>query len=151
MSFIYDPFALLGVKVGYDLDLDLLEKKYIDAQKQIHPDQMDELFAGSATSLSALVNQAYADLKNPIMRSQRLLERIGIVVSDKHFGHVPSEVMNLIEDPETNWEKADRILEEEFCKKLQSQDWYGATETHFKRCYINKYFQSKGVKNADSN
>ncbi len=71
-----DPFALLGLDKTYALDLAVLDTAYFCAQKKTHPDQFTHASAeerAKASQHSALLNQAYALLKDPLTRAEALL------------------------------------------------------------------------------
>src|SRR5687767_10792391 len=79
-----DYFALLGLPVSFSLDLECLEKKYLQLQQLLHPDR----FIGKSTrekryanQQSSQVNQAYEALKDPIQRGIYLLK-----MQDRDYG-----------------------------------------------------------------
>ncbi|MEZ5482121.1 MAG: Fe-S protein assembly co-chaperone HscB [Porticoccaceae bacterium] len=86
---------MFELPVSYEVDLRLLNERYLKLQQQLHPDH----FAGSsgaeqrlAVQYTADLNQAYSVLKSPLARAQYLLELKGIdssgnttVTSDMDF------------------------------------------------------------------
>lgn len=79
-----DHFARLGLAVGFDLDIDRLEKQYLGFQRLIHPDR----FAGKpgkvrmiAESQAVSLNRAYETLKDPLSRAAYMLELKGRTAS----------------------------------------------------------------------
>lgn len=72
-----DYFELFTLPASFRIDLDYLEKKYLQLQQQVHPDR----FVGQsirekryASQQSSLLNQAYEVLKDPIQRGHYLLQ-----------------------------------------------------------------------------
>lgn len=77
-----DAFAMFGYNQGhkggytYDIPLDELEQKYKTLQKSLHPDAFSsasEQEKQFSAEQSALVNRAYATLKDPLSRGSHLL------------------------------------------------------------------------------
>ncbi len=75
-----DHFARLGLAVGFDVDVEALERPYFALQRQLHPDR----FAGKSPKEKALsqqqatmLNEAYETLKDPLKRGVYLLELLG--------------------------------------------------------------------------
>lgn len=75
-----DHFALLGLPRHYPLDLPKLERAYLKSSRLVHPD-----FFGSkpkeeqaqAMRLTALINDAYQTLRDPVRRGEYLLRLLG--------------------------------------------------------------------------
>lgn len=79
-----DRFRRLGIEPDFDLDLDLIEKRYLGFQRAIHPDR----FASKPPKERALaeaqavaLNEAYETLKDPLRRAAYLLSLKGIDAS----------------------------------------------------------------------
>lgn len=77
-------FELLGLPVGPEPDLDLLERNYRTLQATLHPDRF--VNAAPAERLAALqragmLNEAHATLKSPLRRAGHLLALQGIDAS----------------------------------------------------------------------
>jgi molecular chaperone HscB len=73
-------FALLQLPVSFELDDTLLYKNYLQAQKQVHPDQFvqaSEAEKRIAMQWSSLINEAYQTLKNSLNRANYLLKLQG--------------------------------------------------------------------------
>lgn len=74
----FDPFALLGVAPVFDLAADALRRNWLLRARQVHPDRArsdDE--RARALRLAARLNDAYAALRDPLTRADRLLTRAG--------------------------------------------------------------------------
>lgn len=75
-----DPFRRLGFAVGFDIDRDVLDRRYFEAQRRLHPDRFATrtpreraLSQQQATS----VNEAYEALKDPLRRADTLIHMRG--------------------------------------------------------------------------
>lgn len=72
-----DPFELFGIAVGFQLDTALLSQRYLDLQKQYHPDNFATESTAqqlAAVQQAAQINEAYQILKNPIRRAEAILQ-----------------------------------------------------------------------------
>jgi molecular chaperone HscB len=87
-------FSLFGLRVQFELDLTELTNRYRNLQKQLHPDKFAS-GSGSERALSvqqaAMINDAYAVLKSPLLRAKYILELNDVPVN---------ESSNSIMDPE---------------------------------------------------
>ncbi len=75
---------MFSLPTSYDVDLRQLEHRYVNLQKQFHPDR----YAGKSAQDQRLaiqyiadINQAYAALKSPLLRAQYLLSLAGVDAS----------------------------------------------------------------------
>ena len=75
-----DHFARLGVNICFDVDVNYLDTRYFDLQRQLHPDRFATktpkeraLSQQQATSL----NEAYEILKDPLRRADYLVHLMG--------------------------------------------------------------------------
>ena len=73
-------FELFELPVSYEVDLNQVQKKYMDLQKQVHPDR----FANASDQEKRLsmqqtswINEAQATLKDPVLRATYLLKLKG--------------------------------------------------------------------------
>ena len=73
-------FRLFGLAANYQLDLVDLKTRYLELQRQVHPDQFasesDQVQRQAMQSVSYL-NQAYETLKSPLKRAVYLLQTAG--------------------------------------------------------------------------
>lgn len=72
-----DYFALFGIKQSYQLDLVVLKAKYLELQRQVHPDNFasgSEKQQREAMQSVSYLNQAYESLKSPLQRAIYLLQ-----------------------------------------------------------------------------
>lgn len=73
-------FELFGLPQTYELDLALLEQRYLAISRNIHPDKYatgGEEMQAFALRASAAVNSAYDVLRDPVHRAEYLLECMG--------------------------------------------------------------------------
>ncbi len=79
-----DRFRRLGIEPDFDLDLDLIEKRYLGFQRAIHPDRFASKPAKEralAEAQAVALNEAYETLKDPLRRAAYLLSLKGIDAS----------------------------------------------------------------------
>jgi len=76
MNLKQNHFEIFGVPEEFDVDLDALEKRYLELQREVHPDR----FAAASKAeqrvsmqLATRVNEAYETLKYPLDRAEYLL------------------------------------------------------------------------------
>ncbi|XP_029634057.1 iron-sulfur cluster co-chaperone protein HscB [Octopus sinensis] len=70
-------FKLLGLEEGFEIDSDILTRRYKDLQRILHPDkfsQKSEMERTFSAEQSSLVNLAYTTLLKPLSRGQYLLD-----------------------------------------------------------------------------
>jgi len=157
-------FELFDLPVQFALDSNTVGERFRLLQQQFHPDR----FAGTseqeqriAVQYSALVNQAYTTLRNPLHRSLYLLELAGMtqqdVAAQKVDGGFLMEQLELREkletidtmvDPETF---LDHLLQEiaadikshqaEFEQAYQAQEIEVAAMACVKMQYLEKLLQ----------
>jgi len=81
IDFAHNHFELFGLPVQFRVDATLLDDRYRELQRDVHPDR----YAGDgdaqqrlAMQASARVNEAYRTLKDPVDRGRYMLELAGI-------------------------------------------------------------------------
>lgn len=101
-----DHFQLFGLPRQYDVDPDELHQRFLAISRNIHPDYFNAQaveMQGLALRLSARVNEAYATLRDPILRAEYMLESAGgpSAAADKRApGEMLAQVMMWREDME---------------------------------------------------
>ncbi len=80
-----DHFARLGLDIAFDLEPALLERRYFDLQRRLHPDRFatktprEKAFSmRQATSL----NESYECLRDPLRRAEYLIGLRGAEITD---------------------------------------------------------------------
>ena len=79
-----DHFRRLGLEAGFDIDMDMAEKRYLGFQRAIHPDRFAAKPAKEralAEAQSVSLNEAYETLKDPLSRAAYLLRLKGVDAS----------------------------------------------------------------------
>jgi molecular chaperone HscB len=79
-------FELFGLPVKYDVDLVDLTSRYREMQRLIHPDKFalsSDQDRRISLQMTALVNDAFQILKDPIRRGRYLLSLRGIDIDDE--------------------------------------------------------------------
>ncbi|MBM3579652.1 MAG: Fe-S protein assembly co-chaperone HscB [Alphaproteobacteria bacterium] len=71
-------FEILSLPVAFAVDLDALEKKYFEFQRQFHPDRASI----SEIEQSIAINESYEVLKNPLKRAAHILQLNGLDVEN---------------------------------------------------------------------
>jgi molecular chaperone HscB len=84
-----DYFSVFGLKPRLNLDLAFLEKEFHRLSRRLHPDR----FARAAENEkewsladTALLNDAYRTLKDPVTRTEYLLKLHGAEIGEQHRG-----------------------------------------------------------------
>lgn len=78
-----DFFTLLGVPRRYAQDLGLLDSRFRELQREVHPDRFaasDDAARRASMMLATQINQAYQTLRSPLNRAVYLLGLSGIDV-----------------------------------------------------------------------
>jgi molecular chaperone HscB len=72
-------FEVFGLPQRFDLEPELLRRRYLEQSRQIHPDQLSATGADPALGLrsAARLNEAFRVLKDPLSRAEYLLEVAG--------------------------------------------------------------------------
>ncbi len=96
MDFNADHFALFQQPCRFRQDVALLDKRYIDAQAQVHPDRFAH--AGEAERRLSLqwatrVNEAYQTLKKPLTRAKYLLMLAGHDLGEENNTAMPADFL----------------------------------------------------------
>ena len=84
-----DFYSVFGLSPRLNLDLPLLEKEFHRLSRRLHPDR----FARAAENEkewsladTALLNDAYRTLKDPVTRTEYLLKLQGAEIGEEHAG-----------------------------------------------------------------
>ena len=95
-------FDLLELKVEFGLADEVIKQKYLELQSKFHPDKR----TGDLTR-SALVNQAFVELKDPLRRAKHIFELNGMRINSSKLG---PELFKLMERPEESFKQCMELL-----------------------------------------
>lgn len=73
-------FSLFNIKQEFNIDLNLLNQRYLDMLSKYHPDKINNDNANFKLIDSVLINTAYTTLKNDLLRAEYLLSLYDIHV-----------------------------------------------------------------------
>lgn len=109
-----DAFDVLGLPPAFDLDAKLIEQRYRDLQRALHPDRFVQASASerrASLSRAVSVNDAYRVLRDELRRGEALYARYGGDVSESASRQAePALLMEVME------------LREELADTKQSKD-----------------------------
>lgn len=111
-------FDLLGLEKSFELDVDVLTKKYKDLQRILHPDkfsQKSEREKFYSAEQSSLVNLAYTSLLKPLSRGLYMLSMHGETLNE---GTQCEDVEFLMKILETN-EDLDEVTNTESLRMIE--------------------------------
>lgn len=167
-------FDLFGLDFNFEINADMLEKKYFELQRQYHPDKMAGKEEGEKIKFlhkSAIINDAYKTLKTPLNRAEYMLFLSGRIVNDENNTEKPDQKI-LIESmkqreqlsyaataKETDKIKKENEKKKDLCiKKLRDafnkKEEDVAVKLTIRLKYLNKLseeirIKQKGINNAD--
>jgi len=84
-----DYFAVFGLKPRLELDLASLEREFHRLSRKLHPDRFGRAGENEkqwSLADTALLNDAYRTLKDPIRRTEYLLKLLGAEIGEEHSG-----------------------------------------------------------------
>ena len=94
-------FERFGLAQSFDVDPDLLDERYRDSQRAMHPDRFvnaTDQERRISMQQATLINEAYQTLKDPLQRGRYLLQLAGRSFDDEH--HTNSDINFLMEQME---------------------------------------------------
>jgi molecular chaperone HscB len=112
-----DPFAILGIPRGFDVDLGAVERAHRELARQWHPDRHVRARAidkRAALSKAVEVNEAWRIVRDPIRRAEALFSLGGVEIGEDHEPRAaPEFLMEMLEQREALAEaRAARDLEQ---------------------------------------
>ena len=110
-----DYFSVFGLKPHLNLDLSALEKEFHRLSRRLHPDRFARAQANEkewSLADTALLNDAYRTLKDPITRTEYLLKLHGAAIGEEHSGRERKDPSRVPAD----------LLEEVFDLNMQLED-----------------------------
>lgn len=84
-----DYFSVFSLVPGLDLDLGMLEHQFHKLSRKLHPDRFARASANEkewSLADTALLNDAYRTLRDPIRRTEYLLKLHGAEIGEEHAG-----------------------------------------------------------------
>ena len=78
-----DFFTLLGVPKGFAVDQSLLDSRFRELQREVHPDRFaaaDDAARRASMMLATQINEGYQTLRSPLKRATYLLSLAGVDV-----------------------------------------------------------------------
>jgi len=161
MNLSENHFQIFGVPAQFEVDLPLLEARYRELQREVHPDR----FAGASQAeqrvsmqLATRVNEAYQTLRSPLRRAEYLLSLQGVDPEFETNTSMPAGFLadqmerreRLGEVAETgDWQKLialtsslsidqDALLGR-IARQLDAGDWTGAAATLRQLKFLEKF------------
>ena len=99
MDFNQNYFEIFGLPVDYSVDLDLLADRYIELQREVHPDRFaagTEQEKRLSMQWATILNTANTTLKSPLQRAIYLLELKEVTIA-QNPALTPAFLMEQIE------------------------------------------------------
>jgi molecular chaperone HscB len=84
-----DYFHVFGLKRSFQIDLESLEREFHRLSRKLHPDRFaraSEQEREWSLADTALLNDAYRTLKDPLLRTEYLLKLEGAEIGEQHAG-----------------------------------------------------------------
>lgn len=143
-------FAVFTLPILFAVDLDELEKKYFELQKNFHPDKSDEI------EQSIAINEAYEILKNPLKRAAHILQLNGInlekdEVAPKVDKATLLEVFEMRESGDFSAKdltKKIKSLLEKVAQNLENKNFTAAAQILIRAKYFEKILKDLKTKNG---
>jgi molecular chaperone HscB len=167
MNLNENHFQIFGVPARFEIDLEGLETRYHELQREVHPDR----FAGASQAeqrvsmqLATRVNEAYQTLKSPLRRAGYLLQLHGVDPEFETNTAMPAEFLtDQMERRErleeavaaSDWEElialsTDLRVEEDALlarieRQLEALDWTEAAATLRQLKFLEKFGEDIGA------
>lgn len=146
-------FSIFSLPITTEIDLDVLEQKYLQFQKEFHPDKAST----ADIEKSIAVNEAYEVLKNNLSRLSHILQLNGIdLENDSNAPKVDAETLmevlelrekifesdsEKIENIKKDLHKKVKFFTEETKKQITKELFAEAAQILIKAKYFNKTLQ----------
>lgn len=167
MNLNENHFQIFGVPAQFAVDLETLETRYHELQREVHPDR----FAAASQAeqrvsmqLATRVNEAYQTLKSPLRRAGYLLQLQGVDPEFETNTSMPGEFLaDQMEKRERlenaaaagDWERlialsSDLRLEQDALfarieRQLEARDWTEAAATLRQLKFLEKFGEEIGA------
>ncbi|MEX2263011.1 MAG: Fe-S protein assembly co-chaperone HscB [Bryobacteraceae bacterium] len=96
-----DYFEFLGLERRLNLDSSEMERRFYALSRQLHPDRFvrrGEKERQYSLDATAVLNDAYRTLKDPIARAEYLLKLNGFDIGEQRSSNVPPELLEEVFD-----------------------------------------------------
>jgi len=93
---VTDYYALFGIPKSLNLSLDVLQQRYYELSRELHPDRFmrkPEAEQQRALEMSSALNDAYRTLRDPLKRAMYVLGQEGFDVGEQRSKDVPPELL----------------------------------------------------------
>ena len=139
------PFELFGLKPAFKVDLEALHAAHERAILQVHPDRFADRPAAErrvAEQWASRINEAYAVLKDPVMRAVWLCEAAGRSVGAETNTRMPMDFLM----QQMAWRGAAvTVLEALSIAIDETHDWVKAVDLTRRLMFIERFLEQ----NAD--
>lgn len=91
-----DYFEVFGIERGLDLDVAVLQRKFYELSRQLHPDKFGAAapeYQQYAIDATAQLNDAWRVLRDPVKRAEYLLKLEGLDIGEQRSNNVPPELL----------------------------------------------------------
>ena len=91
-----DYFQFFGLERRLQIDVEDLQRRFYTLSRQLHPDRFGRKPAEEqqyALDATALLNDAWRTLKDPIRRAEYMLEQEGLHIAEQRSKDVPPELL----------------------------------------------------------
>ena len=89
-------YEFFGIEQKLTLDQDALQKRFYELSRHWHPDRFSRKSAGEqaqALEATAILNDGYRTLKDPVKRAEYLLKEEGFPIGEQRSKDVPPELL----------------------------------------------------------
>jgi len=117
-----DYFQVFGLRHAFQVDLSALELEFHRLSRKVHPDRFARAGENErqfSLADTALLNDAYRTLKDPLTRTEYLLKLEGAEIGEEHSGKDRKDVSRVPDD----------LLEEAFELNMQLEEMRMARKT----------------------
>src|SRR5262245_37320611 len=115
-----DYFEVFGIQRGLDLEPAVLQRKFYELSRQLHPDKFAAAppeYQQYAVDATAQLNDAWRVLRDPVKRAEYLLKLEGFDIGEQRSNNVPPELLEEVFELNMMLEE---LRSEEHTSELQS-------------------------------
>ena len=91
-----DYFKFFGLPRKLSIDTERLQAYFYELSRKLHPDKYSrksERERGYSTAATAILNDGWRTLKNPVLRAEYLLTQEGLEIAEQRTKDVPPELL----------------------------------------------------------